>query len=498
MYALSAATISLNSIDDLHQLIPRALVKACLADFYEGAWMTLVHRLELAMNAHFQFQEDPGDLEKHQQVEHITMLASTALAISERLDTQLFAHLADQVSRLSHLPIEDYYPECRRMVATQSADELWSWLEQRLSNPPMSECGTTWSVQWKALGRSWCVECENRTEVRAVADELAAALQIATVELSDVDWRLFDYEVRVRVELSAGEVRVVEEGGLSGEEIRVTIPPSIPLGIDRSERHLQIVGALLHIVTSGEMASGVQIDEAMERLAGGVLRQFLIGQSYDEIAGRWGHQLWGDRWARFEIEPVFSGRSFKSEAHPEVERDASPVFSMIQTNLWDEANWVGVVSIPAQPGGPSYPALGLIFSQLDAARAIFERWRTQLGDEDSDTQIRVSVILDCHQGEQPHRYFVSIGTNIERLPKQNGEVMLVSRNYACSVSNWPALSLCLEEAKCGSYLLLPAHADNDVRTCLWDMSIKKTKLVVKYIDEIGENDQDRAVLLRPD
>lgn len=89
-------------------------------------------------------------------------------------------------------------------------------------------------------------------------------------------------------------------------------------------------------------------------------------------------------------------------------------FNIVQTNLWDAAQWLGFVflSRPEQ----EFPMLGLIFKDAMAAREIFKDWKLRYGHGDKYGVIRVSLITGKHptRGAGYVLQFTTEPTGIER------------------------------------------------------------------------------------
>jgi hypothetical protein len=66
------------------------------------------------------------------------------------------------------------------------------------------------------------------------------------------------------------------------------------------------------------------------------------------------------------------------------------VRSVIDLHLWNRAGWTGTGFTRSGPNHP--PALALLFSDAEAARKIFERWRERFGSVDEQDEIYVAVV----------------------------------------------------------------------------------------------------------
>src|SRR5262249_24080982 len=85
------------------------------------------------------------------------------------------------------------------------------------------------------------------------------------------------------------------------------------------------------------------------------------------------------------------------------------VFSLINIDLWNKANWSGTGYITSEDPDEA-PFLALIFKDPKAAAAIFQGWREEIGKQDSAERIRVSLITGINR-KNSAAYRVLISTN---------------------------------------------------------------------------------------
>ncbi|MGE3507810.1 MAG: tetratricopeptide repeat protein [Vicinamibacterales bacterium] len=177
-------------------------------------------------------------------------------------------------------------------------------------------------------------------------------------------------------------------------------------------------------------------------------------------------------------------------------RDLS-VSSVIDLHLWNRAGWRGTGF--TRSGRGHTPALALLFTQREAARRIFERWRDRFGAIDEHDDIYIAVVRGLSPSEPAH-YRVLITSRLPpALEASNREQLLIaSRIQTMQPSSDANLTTFLDlYRRAGAYLLAPAIVRKDGEPeFLFDVAILKRQLVVKMASEIGEHDLE-AIALGP-
>jgi len=178
------------------------------------------------------------------------------------------------------------------------------------------------------------------------------------------------------------------------------------------------------------------------------------------------------------------GQLFPSNDH----RDLN-VRSIIDIHLWDRSGWTGTAF--ADWGKPYPPAIALLFTDGDAGRKIFERWRERFGRIDEKDDIYLAIVRSI-SAENPAHYRVLITS---RLPPENDLPTGQRFMIACRMNTMHAQSdvnlVRFLEAynRAGNYALLPAvWKGKGEPELLTDLAILKRKLSVKVASEIGDND----------
>lgn len=165
--------------------------------------------------------------------------------------------------------------------------------------------------------------------------------------------------------------------------------------------------------------------------------------------------------------------------------------SVIDIALWNEARWRGVAFFDFGPGRP--PAMGLMFDNGGAARAIFERWRGRFGQRDSNDSIFVGIVRGISKSNPTH-YRVLITSALpnsgESAPDSRRLTTVASRIQTME----PETSENLERFLCayrrtGAYWLAPVVLQPVGKPdLLADVAIFKRTVSVKAADEVGRHD----------
>ena len=99
--------------------------------------------------------------------------------------------------------------------------------------------------------------------------------------------------------------------------------------------------------------------------------------------------------------------------------------SVIDYNLWNKAGWKGTLYASYGPQAP--PVIGLLFTDREAARSIFERWRERFGNVDRKDEIYLSIVRDVSDANPAH-YNVLITSSLDPSEaRKPGGAMVLSR-----------------------------------------------------------------------
>lgn len=171
------------------------------------------------------------------------------------------------------------------------------------------------------------------------------------------------------------------------------------------------------------------------------------------------------------------------------------VSSIIDVNLWNRARWCGTAFFHYGPPYP--PLLGIMYTDKDAGRKIFEAWRKRFGSFDEEDQIRVAVLTGVDRSN-PYTYRVIVGTQPD-LDDPTKLLVMTSRFHTMEATTLANLNLFVEQHKLAkSYGLVPAFPDSQgTPVPATDLVIGKTQVVVRPAWQVGDNDPD-IVALGPD
>lgn len=208
-----------------------------------------------------------------------------------------------------------------------------------------------------------------------------------------------------------------------------------------------------------------------------------------------------------EKPPVFEKKEFKNTHSQEkainienVRHDKRKIYSVVNIQLWDKAQWKGIGFMLH----PSY-GLGLLigFNEGDAGRKIFDEWIECFGNEDQQEEISIVITKGVNR-EHPHWYRVIISSNVDGEiddSSENRMLQVVSRIHEMNPENSNNLDNFMKVySQLNKYKLYPARIDDDGRNIepFLDKGILKKKITVRDAWEIGENDFEAVVIKEND
>lgn len=168
------------------------------------------------------------------------------------------------------------------------------------------------------------------------------------------------------------------------------------------------------------------------------------------------------------------------------------IHGLIKVRHWDRAGWSGV-GFATYPNGT--PGLLLMFSDSDAAAAIFRGLIAELSHKDITNRLRVSIIRGI-DAENPVHYRVAITENPSL--KEKTRVMMITRSNTMTPDTDKNLVNFLSAyEKHGQYILSYAFQHNGQMVSPSEeknMTIIKTELNVMSAWEIGLNDFEVTAL----
>lgn len=191
----------------------------------------------------------------------------------------------------------------------------------------------------------------------------------------------------------------------------------------------------------------------------------------------------------------------RRESNPrESERhDSFKVHSVINTHLWDEAEWMGTVY--ASYGESVPPVMALGFKNGEKGKAIFREWRREFGKRDESGDVRISILLGIDQKE-PLAYRTHITRSRDAIGNDavDGKwFWQLSRMQTMFPTSRDHLDRFLEDyRRIGCYFIAPAEMSPDGETIIHsDLALLKRELHVKDAWSVGPDD-DAMMALRDD
>jgi hypothetical protein len=170
-------------------------------------------------------------------------------------------------------------------------------------------------------------------------------------------------------------------------------------------------------------------------------------------------------------------------------------FSLIRETLWNQAKWSGTGFI-THPKNSVPPVLALLFDHSESANQIFDLWRRELGSEDAEERLRISIIRGIDK-KHPYHYRVVIGINPSvYLSKPDVKyAFFVAKLNTMEPNSHKNLDLFLHSYRLyGQYLLAHGFLQNGAIRLDMDSAMAKRELHLRDAWEIGRNDPDSVAI----
>lgn len=170
------------------------------------------------------------------------------------------------------------------------------------------------------------------------------------------------------------------------------------------------------------------------------------------------------------------------------------IFSLLNVHLWNNAGW-NATGFAVIPNVYAPPLLTLLFKNGEAGRKIFEQWRNEIGSEDTQERLRVSIITEIDR-DNPMAYRVLIGANpdwSETADQKGSQLILMSRINTMNPTDSKNLDRFLAAFnRMGFYLFTPGYVSEDGSSAEFftELGILKSQLWVRPAWQIGEHDLD--------
>jgi hypothetical protein len=175
--------------------------------------------------------------------------------------------------------------------------------------------------------------------------------------------------------------------------------------------------------------------------------------------------------------------------------------SLIRKALWDRATWTGTL-FAMSPDNSWPPVLAFLFRDPETSGQIFDNWNRELGSNDEEERLRVTLIRGISK-RNPNAYRVVVGTNPTQAFSDR-TVKYVFMPYRVLTMEPPSdhnLTRFLSSYDSfGRYLLTYAfqHSGSSEPELAWENCIAKRELHVREAWEIGRHDVDSAGILKDD
>lgn len=189
--ALAAAYIALHSDKlELTHTLPRMLFLAADADDAAGNSFSYLEMLTVALSYHCLNESDPLDFEKHSILPTNLGQAAALRGFAARsgdgplaLVDALLAQWPDSLRQ----PVVGLSKDPTGFWSQGTWDEAWAEVEDNFAGPPLGDVGPTRSISWRAFDVTWIISFPNNFDCVPLAEEFAAALQIALASLAGQD-----------------------------------------------------------------------------------------------------------------------------------------------------------------------------------------------------------------------------------------------------------------------------------------------------------------------
>lgn len=200
----------------------------------------------------------------------------------------------------------------------------------------------------------------------------------------------------------------------------------------------------------------------------------------------------------FEYEVKKKSLSNDDIYNPEnVRHDKRKVFSIIDDNLWNQAEWKGFGFFVDNLG----LGIFIVYENIVAGKKIFDNWIKRFGKEDKDELITITIIKGVDKNN-PFWYRIRISSYFDIGSCKSDSLLLstsrINRINANSSQNLD--NLINEYCVLKQFRLCPAKIMDDGKDIepYLDSSILKRKLNIRNAWKIGENDLDRVVFEKGD
>jgi len=320
-YAMATAYIAAYSTnEEIKSFVPRGLVQAAECDYAAGAWWCYLELIELALKGHGYYQKDPGDVEKHHELQHIIFNTTVITYITSQLDEGLYKEIKQRVDKwnMSDL-IDPLFEEAEKSWSSLDKEKIWFTLEEQIKGKPFNDLGPKRTVQWSALGIIWKVTWENTYEKTAIAEQFISVLQILSVDMADVDLCLLKSDVVIEIDLHDALPKAEPENENKERRWKVLLPTKSEqekLNIDDFSTY--VLATTIHILSDASLLSDEKVMNALEdHFKEGLSIKVFVGNAYTKLY----YEFYSEEDFTMRIEKNFSEREkpFATKSHSDLE-----------------------------------------------------------------------------------------------------------------------------------------------------------------------------------
>ncbi|MGH1330679.1 MAG: hypothetical protein ACRBBK_07340 [Paracoccaceae bacterium] len=193
-------------------------------------------------------------------------------------------------------------------------------------------------------------------------------------------------------------------------------------------------------------------------------------------------------------------QDFRDGKQASKRHDNTKIHSVINTHLWDEAGWMGVVYASYDGNVPPIIAFG--YKNGEMGKAIFRAWRDEFGDKDKNDEIHVSLLTGI-SAKEPLAYRAHITKSLNTIDGADDEgnsFWQLSRMQTMYPTSRENLDMFLREyERYGCFLLAPAEQGKDIETIIHtDLAILKRTIHMKEAWSVKPGDEAMSGILDDD
>ena len=425
----------------------------------------------------------------------------------------------------------------------EDAHEFYAlWRDQ-----PAAEClqrelsiyeDTVITITSRLLGCQITVEADNSASCVELSESMLAALEslLATGVVDNLIAHEPALTIRVKAASSVEEPFTYEISDLDGTPyISVTCGDFDPHHVSpdqqrklKDQLYNLLVGVLARVILLQDpeqviaklFGDELALDRSMSFTSGIVTLGNVLGDSPKTRLAAWDDpesrdyplaraDVWDatERKDRSESGDAPGGAGFKpgdGEPPPEllkftqVRQSELQTISLIHLLLWDQAGWSGT-AFARSPDSSGPPFLAFLFEDSNVGAQIFAGWRKDLGEDDPDEQLRVTIIRGINKNN-PYKYRILIGPDITSRSDIKYAFLTYRMNTMTPSSNENITAFLEAYESFGGYILTHAFraTASSEPVFVWEDQIAKSELHVREAWEIGRNDLDAAGILPSD